>query len=112
MKAILTVPKWTLPPSPFKKWKPKKEGDTFGLNPRAIQGTGSPNTMSQSSFSFGMIVFQSDWRTERPMENLLRTAWVRKYGPFAFCFLLGLALIWYPHDWIGRETDRNYLPRL
>jgi hypothetical protein len=25
MKAILTVPKSALPPSPFKKWKPKKE---------------------------------------------------------------------------------------
>ncbi len=24
MKAILTVPKSALPPSPFKKWKPKK----------------------------------------------------------------------------------------
>jgi hypothetical protein len=25
MKAILTVPKSALPPSPFKKWKPKKK---------------------------------------------------------------------------------------
>ena len=25
MKAILTVPKTALPPSPFKKWKPKKK---------------------------------------------------------------------------------------
>jgi hypothetical protein len=25
MKAILTVPKSAMPPSPFKKWKPKKK---------------------------------------------------------------------------------------
>jgi len=25
MRAILTVPKSALPPSPFKKWKPKKK---------------------------------------------------------------------------------------
>ena len=25
MKAIITVPKSALPPSPFKKWKPKKK---------------------------------------------------------------------------------------
>jgi hypothetical protein len=28
MKAILTVPKSALPPSPFKKWKPKKRPKT------------------------------------------------------------------------------------
>src|SRR5579862_7363115 len=33
MKAILTVPKSALPPSPFKKWKPKKKRVSNGSNP-------------------------------------------------------------------------------
>jgi hypothetical protein len=34
MKHILTIPKSALPPSPFKKWKPKKEKDTANLDQR------------------------------------------------------------------------------
>ena len=36
MKAILTVPKSALPPSPFKKWKPKKKKEGNG---QALGGT-------------------------------------------------------------------------
>jgi hypothetical protein len=34
MKAILTVPKTAMPPSPFKKWKPKKK--TAGDGPSRL----------------------------------------------------------------------------